>query len=104
MASLLDLAVTKVKAIQDRAEAKDYLDIAKLLEEGVDLAQALGAARAIYGEAFNPILSLKALCYFADGDLSSLPEDIRSRLTGAVQKVDPDHLPVVEALPGGVSP
>ena len=104
VASLLDLAATKVKAIQDRAEAKDYLDIARLLEDGVELAQALGAALAVYSEAFNPVLSLKALCYFTDGNLPSLTENVRSRLTGAVQKVDPRHLPEFEARPGGVSP
>jgi hypothetical protein len=31
VASLLDLAATKTKAVQDRAEAKDYLDIDRLL-------------------------------------------------------------------------
>ncbi len=103
-ASLLDLAATKVKVVQDRAEAKDYLDIAKLLEEGLNLAEALGAAVAVYGKAFNPLLSLKALSYFVDGDLPSLPVGVRSRLTGAVERVDPDHLPEVEALPGGVAP
>jgi hypothetical protein len=80
VASLLDLAATKVKVVQDRAEAKDYLDIARLLEEGLDLADALGAAVAVYGRAFNPLLSLKALSYFADGDLPSLPKEIQSRL------------------------
>ena len=31
VASLLDLAATKPKVVQDRAEAKDYIDIARLL-------------------------------------------------------------------------
>jgi hypothetical protein len=104
IASLLDLAATKVKVVQDRAEAKDYLDINRLLREGVDLAQALGAAQAVYGGTFNPLLTLKALCYFADGDLPSLPGDIRSSLTDAVKTVDPSRLPQVETRPGGVSP
>jgi len=104
VASLLDLAATKVKVVQDRAEAKDYLDIAKLLEEGLNIGEVLGAAVAVYGGGFNPLLSLKALSYFADGDLSSLSKELRSRLTGAVARVDPDDLPEVEALPGGVAP
>jgi Nucleotidyl transferase AbiEii toxin, Type IV TA system len=103
VASLLDLAATKVKAVQDRAEAKDYLDIAKLLEHGVDLAIALGAALAVYGETFNPLLSLKALSYFADGDLPALSENVRETLNGAVKEIDPKHLPRVEAQPGGVA-
>jgi len=104
VASLLDLAATKIKVVQDRAESKDYLDIAKLLEGGLDLAEALGAAVAVFGRTFNPLLSLKALSYFADGDLGSLPEEIQSRLTGAVQKVDLDRLPRIEARSGGVAP
>jgi hypothetical protein len=104
VASLLDLSATKVKAVQDRAEAKDYIDLSRLLEEGVDLATALGAALAVYGRAFNPILSLKALSYFADGDLASLSDAVRSRLADAVRRVDPNHLPELQPRPGGIAP
>jgi hypothetical protein len=104
VASLLDLAATKVKVVQDRAEAKDYIDLSRLLEEGVDLARALGAARAVYGSSFNPLLSLKALSYFADGDLSSLSDAVRSRLSEAVRKVDPNRLPEIQALSEGIVP
>jgi hypothetical protein len=101
---LLDLSATKVKAVQDRAEAKDYIDLSRLLEEGVDLATALGAALAVYGRAFNPILSLKALSYFADGDLASLSDAVRLRLADAVRRVDPNHLPELQPRPGGIAP
>ncbi|MFY9826261.1 MAG: nucleotidyl transferase AbiEii/AbiGii toxin family protein [Thermoanaerobaculia bacterium] len=104
VASLLDLAATKVRVVQDRAEAKDYLDVGRLLEEGIDLAEALGAARAVYGDAFNPLLSLKALSYFGDGDLRALPESLKSRLSRAVEKVDSKKLPRFEPLPGGLAP
>lgn len=104
VASLLDLAATKVKVVQDRAEAKDYLDLSRLLEKGVDLAQALGAAQAVYGEAFNPLLSLKALTYFRDGDLPTVPESVQSRLTRAVERVNGKRLPGFEPLPGGIVP
>lgn len=104
VASLLDLAATKVKVVQDRAEAKDYLDLSRILEEGLELAEALGAALAVYGSSFNPILSLKALSYFGDGDLPSLPEAVRSRLAQAVRKVDPTRLTRFEPLSGGVAP
>ncbi len=104
VASLLDLAATKVKAVQDRAEAKDYIDISRILEEGIDLSRALGAAVSVYGKAFNPLLSLKALSYFADGDLSSLSDAVRSRLTEAVRKVDPDQIPEIQPRPGGITP
>jgi hypothetical protein len=104
VASLLDLAATKVKVVQDRAEAKDYIDLSRLLEEGVELSQALGAAQAVYGESFNPLLSLKALAYFGDGDLRALPESVRSRLIQGVQRVDPSRIPLVDVLPGGLVP
>jgi len=102
VASLLDIAATKVKVVQDRAESKDYIDIFHLLRAKVDLAHALAAAKAVYGETFNPLLSLKALCYFGDGDLAGLPEDVRSALKSAVRNVDPLNLPVVTSRPGGL--
>lgn len=104
VASIQDLAATKVKAVQDRAEAKDYFDVVRLLEEGVELRVALGAAVAVYGPSFNPLLSLKALTYFADGDLPALPDRVKSRLIKAVQEVDPEQIPKVAALPGGLLP
>lgn len=104
VASLLDLAATKVKVVQDRAESKDYLDIARMLEEGIDLGQALGAAQSVYGPSFNPLLSVKALCYFGDGDLASLSAEVRTRLGTAAQAVDPTQLPEVPPLPGGLRP
>jgi hypothetical protein len=100
IASLLDLAATKVKVVQDRAETKDYIDLSRLLEEGIDLGSALGAAVAVYGRTFNPLLSLKALSYFADGDLASLADRIKSRLAEAVRKIDPDQIPAMPASPG----
>ena len=104
VASLLDLAATKAKAVQDRAEARDYLDLDQLLAAGIDLARALAAARAVYGPKFNPILSAKALCYFCDGDLETLPQEVRSRLTAAAGQVDVMSLPEIPALPGGLLP
>jgi len=104
IASPLDLAASKVKVVQDRAESKDYLDVARLLEDGIDLAAALGAAQAVYGSAFNPLPSLKALCYFGDGDLMSLPMAVRARLVEAVGRVDPLRIPEIPALSGGIAP
>jgi hypothetical protein len=104
VASPLDLAATKVKVVQDPAEGKDYFDLGRLLDDGIGLAEALGAARAIYGSTFNPLLSLKALCYFGDGDLPSLPPDLRARLVQAVGRVDPIGIPEIAPLPGGVAP
>lgn len=86
VASLLDLAGTKIKALLQRVEAKDYLDIAALLAAGVDLSQILGAARALFGDAFNPLVARKALTYFVGGDLDSVPAEIRDRLIEAATR------------------
>ena len=104
ISSLLDIAATKVKSVQDRAEAKDYLDLASIITGGVGSAESLGAARAVYGERFSPVLSLKALCYFEDGDLPTLPDAVRSTLRDAAGRVELAALPTVEPLADGLSP
>lgn len=88
IASLLDLAATKMLTVQDRAERKDYLDVAALLDAGVTLEASLGAAVAIYGPAFNPAITLKALTYFEDGDLPALPEPVKQRLARAAAAIE----------------
>lgn len=97
VASLLDLAGTKASVVQMRAEAKDYIDLDALITAGkVDLSTALSAAQQIYGQTFNPQITLKALSYFDDGDLRQLPEDLKSRLATAARQVDLDCLPSIE--------
>jgi Nucleotidyl transferase AbiEii toxin, Type IV TA system len=93
IASLIDLAGTKASVVQQRSEAKDYLDIDAMMGRGVTLPHALAAAVCLFGSPFNPQITLKALSYFGDGDLPSLPHDIRSRLVKAVAKTDLNHLP-----------
>ena len=56
---------------------------------------ALSCARALYGGAFNPQVTLKALSYFGDGDLAGLPDGVRDRLARAARAVDLDRLPAV---------
>lgn len=100
IASMLDLLASKLKTIQMRAEAKDYRDIAATLGKGLNLAEGLAAAAAIYGKEFNGALSLKALTFFGDGDLSSLLPQIRDGLRTAATAVDLKHLPLLTATPG----
>jgi len=96
VASLLDLAGTKASVVQMRAEAKDYIDIDALLtHSAIDLPTALGAARAIYGAQFNPQSTLKALCYFDEGNLRRLPQPVRDRLVKAASDVDLTRLPMI---------
>jgi len=80
VASLSDVAATKMAVIQQRAEKRDYLDVHAILQSGISLTHALGAAQAIYGEQFNPAITLKALAYFRDGDLPSLPPEVKAFL------------------------
>jgi hypothetical protein len=93
VASLMDIAGCKMAVVQRRAEAKDYRDIAALLENGIDLNKALAAARAIYGDQFEPSATLRALTYFGDGDLPALPEAVQNVLRGAARAVKLDELP-----------
>lgn len=98
VASLVDLAGTKVSVVQQRAEAKDYIDLDALIQAGVGLPLALSAARFIYGSHFNPQTTLKALSYFDDGDLNTLPEDVKTRLVKAVTLTDLEQLPPFDNL------
>lgn len=94
VASLLDLAATKVQVVQSRASAKDYLDVDALVHVGgISLSRALGAAKAVQGDRFNPVLTLKALTFFDDGDLSEVPAEVRDRLAAAVRGVSVEGLP-----------
>jgi hypothetical protein len=95
--SLLDLAGMKAAVVQQRAEAKDYIDLHALLEAGIGLPAALAAAGVIYGKRFNPQLTLKALSFFGDGDLPSLPMSVQERIISAVRSVNLDRLPVLSA-------
>jgi hypothetical protein len=96
IASLFDLAGTKAAVVQQRAEAKDYLDLDALFQDGrIDLPAALAGARAIYGPQFNPQITLKALSFFGDGNLSRVPPDMQDRLARAARSVDLDRLPEI---------
>jgi hypothetical protein len=83
IASLEDLAAVKLAVVYQRAEAKDYLDIAAVLKSGIQLEQALGFAQVVYGTRFNLVAALKALSYFEDGNLPTLPGEVKTLLSRA---------------------
>ncbi len=87
VASLEDLMATKLKVILQRAEAKDYRDIAAMVGSGVDVAQGLAAARLFFGNSFQPSESIKAMTYFGDGDLHTLTQQERQTLQRAASTV-----------------
>jgi hypothetical protein len=96
LASLDDLMATKLKVILQRAEAKDYRDIAAMVAAGVSLAKGLASARLFYGPNFQPSESLRALVFFEDGDLQELSRDEKSVLVHAASLVR--ELPSVALL------
>lgn len=83
VASLEDLLAHKLKVILQRAEKKDYEDIAAMLRAGMSLPRGLSAARLFFRSAFQPAESLKALAYFKDGDLARLSRADRHALIAA---------------------
>jgi nucleotidyltransferase AbiEii toxin of type IV toxin-antitoxin system len=85
VASLEDLLTTKLKTILDRAEARDYQDISAILSARISLERALGAFARIYRK--DPALPLKAIGYFKDGDLPSLPKADQDVLRAARDRV-----------------
>jgi hypothetical protein len=99
LASLEDLLATKLKTILDRAEAKDYIDIAAMLAAGLSLERGLGAFSAMFKS--DPALSMRALGYFKDGDLPTLPESEQKILRAARDRVA--TIPKISLRPGLLS-
>ncbi len=93
VASLMDLMATKVAVITQRAEAKDYRDLAAMMRAGANLPLALGAACAMYGSGFQPSESLRAMTYFGDGNLYSLSPADQTLLVQSAAAVR--HIPDV---------
>jgi hypothetical protein len=96
VASLEDLLATKLKATLDRAEAKDYRDIAEMISAGVSLPRGLAAFRAMFGG--EPAQVLRAIGFFDDGDLRSLSAADRRILREARDRVG--TLPNITLRPG----
>jgi len=88
IASLLDLAGTKVLALLNRVEARDYEDLGALLDAGVLLPEIVAAAQAINGAA--PQTVLMTLSYFDEGPARTLSEPLKNKLrqaAGAVRRL-----------------
>jgi Nucleotidyl transferase AbiEii toxin, Type IV TA system len=99
VASMEDLLVTKLKSILDRAEAKDYRDISAMLSAGVSLERALGAFAKMYGK--DPGLPLRAIGFFKDGDLPSLPAADQNVLRAARDRAS--KIPEVPLIYGSLA-
>jgi hypothetical protein len=85
VASLDDLMATKLKATLDRAEAKDYWDIARMISAGVSLSVGLSAFTQMFdGESAQV---LRAIGYFGDGDLTAVSAADREVLCSARDRI-----------------
>jgi hypothetical protein len=93
------LLATKLKAIMDRAEAKDYRGIAVMLSADISLEKALGAFAKMYGK--DPGLPLRAMGFFKDGDLASLPKSDQDLLRKARDRVS--EIPEVTITHGSLA-
>jgi hypothetical protein len=83
----------------DRDEAKDYRDISEMLSAGASLEKALGAFAKMYGK--DPGLPLRAMGFFKDGDLASLPRNDRDILRKARDRVS--EIPEVVVTHGSLA-
>jgi len=102
IASLEDLAGTKIAVIQKRAEAKDYLDIYALLTLGkLSMEMLLACGTAVYGQEFNPYITLKAMCYFEEPELQSLNSKLKQMFLQTVKNVDLNLAPKLNSFPLG---
>ena len=93
LAGIKDIAAMKVNAITNRGTRKDFVDLARLLED-YSLDEIFGWYRAKYPEA-NPALALRSLSYFADAETMPMPrmlvpfdwESCKERIRDAVRKL-----------------
>lgn len=106
VASIFDLAGTKAKALLDRSEWKDYVDIAVLLRAGHRLADVIGYATTIFDRqlVFPAQVFLRSLVWFQDGTAGDVPPDVQSELEKAVHDLDLADIPLVHPYRPTIAP
>lgn len=87
LANLDTLLATKLKTTFDRAEYKDYKDIAEILKQGTDLSLAIKKMNEFYPNSFSSSQILKNLTYFNDGDLHRLSLNDKKILINQAKKL-----------------
>ena len=98
VASPIDLLAAKLKVMLQRAEMKDYADVAALLRSGQNLRQGYAAALALFGRGFPVMESLRALTWFGDGDLACVEESDRELLRRASVGVADEKIPTMRIV------
>jgi hypothetical protein len=90
IASRIDLLGTKLATVTQRVEARDYVDIAALLDSGLTINDGVAALLALYGNQASGLQSVKTVAWFQDGNLkTTLPRAVRDRLVRAAAAYDP---------------
>jgi hypothetical protein len=96
VASLDDLIAHKLKVVHDRAEGRDYQDIAVMLEDGQSLARGLAAMEALFGSHVPAMITLKSLTFFDDvNEPWRLTGEMKSVMLRATRQLRP-HIDPVE--------
>ena len=93
LAGIKDIAAMKVNAITNRGTRKDFVDMARLLED-YSLSDIFAWYRAKYPAA-NPALAMRSLSYFADAETMPMPkmlvpfdwDEAKGRIRAAVRQL-----------------
>jgi hypothetical protein len=94
VARLAELMGFKLKAIHDRAEGKDYEDIAAMLEVGIGLDVGFDVAITMFGDGFPVAHTLRGLTYFQDlHEAWRVTDDRQSVLRKAAASFPIDYSP-----------
>jgi hypothetical protein len=90
VASRIDLLGTKLATVTQRVEARDYVDIAALLDSGLTINEGVAALLALYGNQASGLQSVKTIAWFKDGNLEViLPPEVQGALVRAAASYDP---------------
>ncbi len=97
IASPIDLLGTKLATVTQRIEARDYVDIAALLQSGFTINDGVAAMAALYGPQASGLQSVKTLTWYRDGGLEeALPEAVKKILRDAALAFRPETPPAVK--------
>lgn len=100
VASLDDLMAHKLKVIHDRAEGRDYQDIAVMLGHGQSLARGLAAMEALFGSHVPAMITMKALTFFDDiNEAWRLTDQMKTAMLKASRQLGAHIEPVKIASP-----
>ncbi len=93
LAGIRDIAAMKINAITNRGSRKDFVDLARLMDD-YDLPELFRCYLAKYPDA-TPALAIRSLAYFADAEAMPMPkmlipfnwESAKQKISSAVRKL-----------------